>query len=124
MEKTHIGRVPKLTAEERKERRKALDTAAWARKKSKLAEARAAKKAKKDKEKARKATLKKDAVLLGLAPVKPSEPTMVFNECGKQDMPTKMPKEFSTRGSPVGPRPRQTDNSVPLGNAPSYNMRV
>ena len=57
MEKTHIGRVPKLTAEERKERRKALDAAAWAKKKSKLAEARATKKAEKDEEKARKAAL-------------------------------------------------------------------
>ena len=56
MEKTHIGPAPKLTAEERKERKKALDAAAWARKKSKLAEARATKKAEKD-EKARKAAL-------------------------------------------------------------------
>ena len=63
-------------------------------------------------------------MLLGLAPVKPLEPTTVFNECGKFGMPTKMPKEFTTKGSPVGPRPRRTDNTVPLGNAPSYNMRV
>ena len=39
-------------------------------------------------------------------------------------MPTKMPAEYTSKCSPVGPKPRRTDSAVPLGNAQSYNMRV